>query len=119
MAKKENIQALDFEMLKNLNQGVNTQTQNTDFAKITEILTRKGKSTRLSRLSKSLRKVLLKLKTVDVLYMSDLKWGFNEISEYLMDIEVSGDGKENLLGNLTKLTETKFRIEESEKRLEK
>lgn len=106
-------QKISFDEINALNKKANINNDS-DFAEIVEILTKKGRPERLTRLSKDLRRKILKLKTVDILYFKGLDTGISDICDLMMNLEVSADDENNLLAGLTKLTETKFKIEDNQ-----
>lgn len=96
---------------KELEQEIN-KTNLTDFAKIVQIITNKGKSERLTRLNLTTEKAIIKLKTVKKLYFDDLEDSSTDyITTLMMDLAVSKEGENNLLAGITKLSEQKFNNE--------
>lgn len=80
-----------------------------DFAKIVQIITSRGKKERLTRLSTNSEKIILKLKTSKKLYFDDLKDSPTDyVCNLIMDLAVSKEGENNLLAGITKLSEQKI-----------
>lgn len=96
---------IDFESLE---ESVNKNNL-TDFAKIVQIITGKGKRERLTRLNNNNERAILKLKTAKKLYFDDLEESsIDYVCDLIMDLAVSKDGEHNLLAGITKLSEQKM-----------
>ena len=92
----------------------------TDFAKIVQIITNKGKEERLTRLNTPTEKAILKLKTAKKLYFDDLDDSSTDyVCELLMNLAVSKEGEHNLLAGITKLSEQKYIAESRMNELQK